>query len=278
MSSGRRRYPLRERSLGAASPAARAARGDARHDARGRVGGRSAPSRRGLRESRVRGPGARYAAPRMGKEVSRTTLTIDGVDHAGDALLETDELLLRVEGEPKRRRLRLSELAKVRASASALSFEHGGHRYAIEVAGAAKWAEKILSPPSLLDKLGIARGAAIHVAAVTDEAFDALLAKAEVTRVRLGPEASVVVRGMTTKKDLATLAEARRAVGDGLVLWAVYPKAQKELGENDVRAAAIAEGLVDVKVARFSERCSALKLVVRKSERGAAPAKKTAKR
>lgn len=214
----------------------------------------------------------------MGKEVARTTVTIDGVDHAGDALLETDELFLRIDGEAKRRRLRLAELSKVRAAKSALVFEHGGHRYAVEVAGADAWAKKILSPPSLLDKLGIARGASVHVAAVTDESFDALLAKADVTRVPLGPKASVVVRGMTAAKDLAFLAQARRAVGDGLALWAVYPKGQKGFGENDVRAAAIAESLVDVKVARFSERCSALKLVVRKSERGAAPAKKTAKR
>ncbi len=214
----------------------------------------------------------------MGKEVSRTTVTIDGVDHAGDALLETDELFLRVEGEPKRRRLRLPELTKVRATKGALAFEHGGHRYAIAVAGAAKWAEKILSPPTLLDKLGIARGASIHVDGVEDEpAFEAALAEVEVVRVPLGPKASVVVRGMTTKKDLASLAKARRAVGDGLVLWAVYPKGQKDFGESDVRAAAIAEGLVDVKVARFSDVRSALKLVVRKSER-AMPAKKTAKR
>jgi hypothetical protein len=53
---------------------------------------------------------------------------------------------------------------------------------------------------------------------------------------------------------------------DGAI-WAVWRKARKELTENHVREAALAAGLVDVKVARFSETHSALKLVVPKARR-----------
>jgi hypothetical protein len=202
----------------------------------------------------------------MGLEAKHTTITIDGQTHAGDALLESDEVFVRIEGESKRRRLKLAALAKVRGEGSTLSFEHEGVRYAIEVAGAARWATKILSPPSLLDKLGIRDTA--HVAGLDDEtAFQKALKAAKVKLVPLAESTSVVV-GVTTRAQLSILARARRAVGDSLALWIVYPRGQKTLTEEHVRAAAIAEGLVDVKVARFSDTRSALKLVVRKSERG----------
>lgn len=204
----------------------------------------------------------------MGREAKHTTIAIDGRAHAGDALLETDELFVRIEGEPKRRKLRLAALKKVSGVGTSLTFHHEGARYAIEVREAARWAEKITSPPSLLDKLGIARGASVHVAGLDDEAdFERALANAKVERVPLDLKASVLVIGITTRAELSIVKRARRAVGDGLALWIVYPKGQKALTEDHVRAAAIAEGLVDVKVARFSERRSALKLVVRKSER-----------
>ena len=205
----------------------------------------------------------------MGREAKSTTITIDGRAHAGDALLETDELFLRVAGEPKRRKLALRDLRNVRGAALTLSFEHDEHRYALEVEDGAGWAERITSPPTLLDKLGIARGSRVHVAGLDDEAeFDAALRAARVVRVPLGPGAGVVVRGISTSSELRLLKQIRRAVGDALALWVVYPKGRKDPGEDDMRAAAIAEGLVDVKVARFSAARSALKLVVRKSERG----------
>jgi hypothetical protein len=42
----------------------------------------------------------------------------------------------------------------------------------------------------------------------------------------------------------------------------LWPKGRKELREDDVRAAAKAQGLVDVKVMSFSATLSALKLVI----------------
>ncbi len=200
----------------------------------------------------------------MGREAKHTTIAIDGHTHDGDALLETDELFLRVAGEPKRRKLPIAALKNVRGVGTSLSFDHAGHRYAIEVAGAARWAERIAKPPSLLDKLGIA----VHVAGLDDdEDFGKALATAKVTRVPLGKKASVVVIGIASRDALAIVKKARKAVGDGLALWIAYPKGLKVLSEDHVRAAAIEAGLVDVKVARFSAERSALKLVVRKSER-----------
>jgi hypothetical protein len=202
----------------------------------------------------------------MGREAKHTVITIDGRAHDGDALLETDEVLLRIDGEPKRRKLPIAKLTKVRGEGETIAFEHDGRRYAIEVKDGAAWAKRITSPPSLLDKLGITTGASVH-ADVDDAAFARALRAAKVHQVPLGREARVVVRGITKRTELSAIAKARRAVGDGLALWIVYPRGREALTEDHVRAAAIEAGLVDVKVARFSETCSALKLVVRKSER-----------
>ena len=42
----------------------------------------------------------------------------------------------------------------------------------------------------------------------------------------------------------------------------LWPKGQKHITEDMIRAAAIAHGLVDIKVVAFSERLSGLKLVI----------------
>ena len=42
----------------------------------------------------------------------------------------------------------------------------------------------------------------------------------------------------------------------------LWPKGQKRLTEGMIRDAALAQGLVDIKVAAFSETLSALKLVI----------------
>jgi hypothetical protein len=45
-------------------------------------------------------------------------------------------------------------------------------------------------------------------------------------------------------------------------IWVVWPKGRQELKENDIIVAAKDAGLVDVKVIKFSETHSALKLVI----------------
>ena|GEM_PF-6467788 len=47
----------------------------------------------------------------------------------------------------------------------------------------------------------------------------------------------------------------------------MWPKGRRAFNEHHVREAALDAGLVDVKIARFSETHSALKLVVPKAKR-----------
>lgn len=68
------------------------------------------------------------------------------------------------------------------------------------------------------------------------------------------------------------LSTARRVGGDLAVVWVSWPKKSSlvptDISEQTIRDVALPMGWVDVKVCAVDETWSALKLVVRKSERG----------
>jgi Protein of unknown function (DUF3052) len=68
---------------------------------------------------------------------------------------------------------------------------------------------------------------------------------------------------------------AQRIFPDGTI-WVAWPRRagghDSDIREQDIRAAALPLGLVDVKVAALDEDWSGLRLVWRKERRGAAPA------
>jgi hypothetical protein len=199
----------------------------------------------------------------MGYEEKKVRIAIDGNALVGDALLEEDEIILRVPGEPKRRKLPLSSVKKLRAADGVLSFESASSVFALTLgARAERWRTRIETPPSLLDKLGVRAGASVHVDGVEEPAFEKELAARKVVRAPLGKDASVLVLGMTKQADLKRLAATKKKMADTAALWVVWPKGKPELTEDHIRAAALATGLVDVKVARFSAALSSLKLVV----------------
>lgn len=206
----------------------------------------------------------------MGYDEKKVPMVIDGSSHIGDALLETDEILLRVPGEPKRRKLPLASVKSLRVSGGVLSFTSAKTSVALTLgARAERWRGRIESPPSLLDKLGIRVGARAHVHGVDDVAFDRELVARGVERAPLGKDAAVVMLGLTAQAELKLLASTKKKMANTASLWVVWPKGKKELTEDHIREAALACGLVDVKVARFSAERSALKLVVPVKDRAA---------
>ena len=92
----------------------------------------------------------------------------------GKALLETHEILFR--GGDLRFAIRLSEVTEVVVDADdlVLSLANGSARLALGAAIAKKWADKIKSPKSRLDKLGVKAGARVLV---QGEIADDLLAE-----------------------------------------------------------------------------------------------------
>jgi hypothetical protein len=66
---------------------------------------------------------------------------------------------------------------------------------------------------------------------------------------------------------LDKLTALRDSITQDGAIWVVWPKGQKSLREDDVRRAAKAQGLVDVKVMSFSDTLSGLKLVIPVAQR-----------
>src|SRR4051812_17716489 len=96
----------------------------------------------------------------MGREV-RCHCELDGTPGEGRALLETDEVVFR--GGALRFRAPFSSLTEVAADGDVLHLvgPHGDARLELGECEAARWAERIRNPPSLLDKLGLVAGGVV---------------------------------------------------------------------------------------------------------------------
>ena len=187
----------------------------------------------------------------------------------GHAQLETTELLFRGDFVLK------IPLKDIRASVARQGGLHGtwpGGKAVFALGSAAeKWALKIRYPRGLMDKLGVKPDSRVSVLRLSDSSvLEELRARTpHVTEGRAAKDSDVVLALMEAKGDLAGLAKLRAAIRQDGAIWVVWPKGRKELRENDVRAAALATGLVDVKVASVSDALSGLKLVIPLAQRKA---------
>lgn len=125
------------------------------------------------------------------------------------------------------------------------------------------------STKPIVDKLGVKPGARVSVLGVDDAEFLAQLAErtpnASLGRRRV--RSDVLVAGFERREDLVRLGSHKDFIAPDGMVWAVWPKGSKAINENDVRDMALEVGLVDVKVASFSDTLSALKLVYRLVDR-----------
>jgi hypothetical protein len=120
------------------------------------------------------------------------------------------------------------------------------------------------SSRSLLDKLGVKPGMKVSLLGIDDDRFKKQLEARtdDVTEGRAAKGSDIVFVKMTQAKDAARLNSLKGAIKPNGAVWVVWPKGQKAFREDDARAAGPAAGLVDVKVASFSETLSALKMVI----------------
>lgn len=171
----------------------------------------------------------------------------------GKAYLETDFLLFRGD---ERFKLFFRDLTLVTATDGILRVEFKGGAAEFELGkAAAKWADKILNPPSRAAKLGINPGVKVKLVGEFDPSFLNEVAGAGAEVVNRAAE--ITFYAASVKVDLARVAEL---VSKG-VLWIVYPKGVSVIREIDVLTAGRAAGLKDIKVASFSPTHTALKFV-----------------
>ncbi len=203
----------------------------------------------------------------MGREARCRVRHGDQVSE-GKALLETDAVVFRGEF---RLRIPFRDMTRVEAVDGRLEIDgpEGTAVFELGSPEAGRWAERITNPPSLMDKLGVKAGARVAVLAVDDGDFwkDLRARTGEISDGGSGP-CDVVVWGVDDAVELAGLPAMEEWIRPAGAIWVVWRKGRQELTENHVRDAALAVGLVDVKVARFSATHSALKLVIRQARRG----------
>jgi hypothetical protein len=202
----------------------------------------------------------------MGREAI-SSCTVDGKRFEVKALLEPPELILR---GGVRRRVAFAKMKQVCVDAENLTFIHDGERFSLKLGSsiAKRWAQAILAPPpTLAKKLGIDAGTKVRLIGVFDDvALQEAIADAEV--IPRG-KAGIVLARVNDRAELnAALKNALENAKTGAALWVIYRKGPGHaINESQVRAAGLAAGIVDVKVASVSPALTALKFVNRKQDR-----------
>ena len=187
------------------------------------------------------------------------TASSNGVRAAGRALLETDDLIFR--GDGLRLRIPYATVKDVRAQGGVLEVDHDGGTAAFELGEkAARWAEQIRNPKTVIEKLGVKPGQRVVLRGVQADGFAADLAARGAELAEDDADHLFVV--VETHADLAGLPRLVPLIARDGAVWTLRPKGRKDLTEGDVRAAGKAAGLVDVKVVRFSDTHTAEKFVI----------------
>lgn len=132
-------------------------------------------------------------------------------------------------------------------------------------AAADRWARKIKQPKGRLDKLGVKTGdLRVALIGMHDREFEAeLLSRIDKLYKKPVTDADLVFLRASSPRDLTKLKSLRAKLAAAGALWVLREKGKAAvLRESEVREAAKAAGLVDVKVVAFSETLTADKFVV----------------
>ena len=191
----------------------------------------------------------------MGQELD-CTLRYRKRTLAGKAYLETAYILFRGE---ERLKIPFEQLTGVHAAAGVLKLEFAEGPALFELGAAAgKWAQKILHPPTRLEKLGVKPGLAIAVEGELEVEF--LREIGEVAGAKA--KADLLFLAAQKTADLARIAKLKARLKPRGALWVVYPKGVAAIREIEVIEAGSAAGLKDVKVASFSSTHTALRFAL----------------
>jgi hypothetical protein len=212
----------------------------------------------------------------MGQE-ARCQARLGGKWQDVSALLEEKDLVIK--GAP-RVRVPIGRMERVKAEDGVLSFRLDGEEMALRLgAQAEKWKERILHPPSRLDKLGVKDGMKIAVLGLDDAAFakDLKARGATVASGRAAAGTDMVFLACRTRADLKRLPALAAALKPEGSIWVLWRKGGPDMKEQDVRDVMDGPGLVDVKVVSFSDTLSGLKLMIRRERRPAAAGRRRTK-
>ena len=202
----------------------------------------------------------------------------EGRSASGTAALEQKALLVR---GAVRLSIPLADITEATAEGGWLRIRFGDRAAEIALGSAAeKWARRITSPPSRLDKLGIKRGMRVLTVGVVDRDFvrELRAAGASVTRGSSvdRPAFDLVFYDVSGPESLDRLGDLVPSIVPAGAIWTLRAKGNRGVTEAETMAAGKRAGLVDVKVVSFSEALTAEKFVIpvanRPARRRPAPA------
>jgi len=129
--------------------------------------------------------------------------------------------------------------------------------------------ERDYSHRSLLDKLGVKPGQRIALVGIEDPEFRKELAARvpEFAREKPQDDLDLLFYRAESAEALPRLKNLARLIKRDGAIWVIYPKGQAHIRELDVLTAGKAAGLVDNKVARFSDMHTGLRFVIPVSQR-----------
>ena len=122
----------------------------------------------------------------------------------------------------------------------------------------------------MLDKLGVKPGSKVAIVDLDDPGFERLLQERTSSIVHGRPRtpSDLVFLGAVRLRDLKRLDDVKKWIEPNGAIWVVRPKGgRSEIKDTDVIAAGLAAGLVDNKIASFSETHGAMRLVYRLRDR-----------
>src|SRR5678816_2403241 len=146
---------------------------------------------------------------------------------AGHAMLETDYVLFRGDFRVK---IPFKSMRKVKATGDWLKIDAPEGALELDLGpAAAKWEQKILHPPSRLDKIGVKAGHKVVILGVDDAALAGELAeRGAIVAKRAAAGTDIVLLGAGKKLDLDRLEALKPAIHPAGAVWIVYPKGVKE--------------------------------------------------
>jgi len=206
----------------------------------------------------------------MGSEAT-VTARFKGRSAQGKARLETNVLQFR--GGDLKLSIPFNAMSKVIARDGTLTVTCPDGTAALDLGpAAAKWAEKILHPPSRLQKIGVKETWRVSAMGVTDTEFlkEVEGAVEELSIGRVLKNSDAIFFGVTKEAELARLEKLKGSLKPNGALWIIRPKGKPEISERATMAAGKAAGLVDVKVVGFSPTHTAEKFVIPIANRYAA--------
>jgi hypothetical protein len=122
----------------------------------------------------------------------------------------------------------------------------------------------------LLDKLGVKPGARVAIVQLDDARFLSLLQKrtSDIVNGKPSSPCDLVFFGAEEPADLKRLKNLKSWIEPNGAIWVVRPKGGRSaLRDTDVIDAGLAAGLVDNKIASFSDTHGAMRLVFRVRDR-----------